>query len=191
MHCPTELNKRKLRLLTANNVTTDSRGVRKLIDEKCYRSAIELTARLLKIYGDGFKHSSHSFQLWFTRLSLLIKIGENDGAKTESEAFEQLTNPDFYYEHKEPQVFKSKRGSIASFAFRLFLAELPLRYHKPRPKLAVTNLINLLETTKKIRQFFADGKKETEMNFWKEREIKVLCSLINCAASVSIHYELY
>lgn len=129
--------------------------------------------------------------MWFTRLALLIKIGENEGAKAESEAFEQLTNPDFYYEHKEPQVFKSKRGSMPSFAFRLFLAELPLRYHKPRPKLAVSNLINVLETTNKIRQFFADSKKETEMNFWKEREIKVLCSLINCAASVSCYIKIH
>ena len=170
------------------SVTADDRGVKKLIDEKCYRGAIALTSRLLTNYGQGFeqkgnnsfKHSPHSLQLWHTRIALLIKINELEIAKHEAEAFGQLTNPDLFYEHQQPQVFKSKYGSMSSFSFRLLLAaELPLKLNKPIE--ALNNLLNMLEITRKIHKFFVDLGKQNEAEFWKDRKVRVLSSMINCA----------
>lgn len=185
-HFPAELNKRKVAQL--DSLTVDDRGVKELIDEKCYRGAIALTSRLLTNYGQGFeqkgnapiKHSAHSLQLWHTRLALLIKINELEIARHEAEVFGQLSNADLFYVHQQPQIFKSKHGSMASFSFRLLLAaELPLRLNRPQE--ALNNLLNMLEVTRKIYKFFEDLGKKVEADFWKERKVRVMCSMINCA----------
>lgn len=79
--------------------------MRTLISAGCYRSAVNLTGRLLTIYGQGYgragqpaKHSPHSLQLWFTRLALLAKLGEFELLQAEAEPFDQLNRPDVYYE---------------------------------------------------------------------------------------------
>lgn len=185
-HFPAELTKRKQAHL--ESLTVDDRGVKALIDEKCYRGAIALTSRLLTNYGQGFeqkgntpvKHSAHSLHLWHTRLALLIKINELEIARHESEIFGQLSNADLFYTHQQPQAFKSKHGSMASFSFRLLLAaELPLKLNKPQE--ALGNLLNILEVTRKIHKFFTDLGKKQESDFWKERKVRVICSMINCA----------
>lgn len=185
-HFPTELSKRKQ--AQQESLTLDDRGVKTLIDEKCYRGAIALTSRLLTNYGQGFeqkgntpvKHSAHSLQLWHTRLALLIKINELEIARHEAEVFGQLSNADLFYEHQQPQVFRSRHGSMASFSFRLLLAaELPLKLNKPQE--ALNNLLDMLEITRKIHKFFSDLGKKPEADFWKERKARVMCSMINCA----------
>lgn len=170
------------------SLTVDDRGIKTLIDEKCYRAAIGLTSRLLTNYGQGFeqkgntsfKHSIHSLQLWHTRIALLIKINELEIAKHEAEAFAQLNNPDLFYEHQQPQTFASKHGTMASFSFRLLLAgELPMKLNKPLE--ALNNLLKVLEVTRKIHQFFLNLKKKNEAEFWEERKVRVLSLMINCA----------
>ncbi|XP_067643902.1 trafficking protein particle complex subunit 12 isoform X2 [Eurosta solidaginis] len=96
------------KILGVDNVTQDERGLRTLISAGCYRSAVNLTGRLLTIYGQGYgragqpaKHSPHSLQLWFTRLALLAKLGEFELLQAEAEPFEQLNRPDVYYEMKK------------------------------------------------------------------------------------------
>lgn len=71
----------------------------------CFRSAVNLTGRLLTIYGQGqgrvgqpAKHTFHSLQLWFTRFALLVKLGQYDLCQFESESFGSLNRPDVYYE---------------------------------------------------------------------------------------------
>lgn len=185
-HCPSEISNRK-KHENSENLTIDDNGIRELIKDKCYRSAISLTSRLLSNYGQGLnqkgqeiKHSKHSLQLWYTRLYLLIKINELEIARKESEPFGQLNNSDMFYEFPEDQAFKSKKGSLANFAFRMLLAyELP--YKLNRPKEALSNLVIILANTRKIHKFFRDLGKKAESEFWKEREIRVLCSIINCA----------
>lgn len=92
------------KILTANDVTQDERGLRHLIEAGCYRSAVNLTGRLLTIYGQGYgrlgqpaKHSPHSLQLWFTRFALLIKLGQYELCYLESEPFGLLNRPDIFY----------------------------------------------------------------------------------------------
>lgn len=109
-----------------------------------------------------------------------MKINELEIARKEAEPFGQLNSPDMFYEHQQPQAFKSKHGSMASFSFRLLLAaELPMKLNRPND--ALNNLINILETTEKIHKFFVDLGKSNEAEFWKDRKVRVLSLMINCA----------
>lgn len=179
--------------------TTDDRGIKSLIIQKCYRAAIALTGRLLTNHGQGYqgtgsvKHSIHSLQLWHTRIALLIKINEVEIAKNEAEVFGQLSTPDLFYEHQQSQAFKSKYGSMASFSFRLLLAaELPLKFNKPNE--ALNNCLHMLEITTKIHNFFVDLGKKNEIEFWQHRKILVLSSMINCSMQMrnfDLAHQLY
>lgn len=191
-HFPSEVSKR--RQAQMESITTDDRGMKTLITEKCYRGAISLSSRLLANYGQGFeqrgktsvKHSSHSLQLWHTRIAVLLKLNQLEIAKNEADTFGDLSSPDLFYEHSEQQTFKSKHGSMASFSFRLLLAsDLPLRLGKANE--AMSNLMKMLEITTKIQTFFADLKKTNEADFWRERKVRVICALINCAMQMKNH----
>lgn len=178
------------------SITVDDRGIKTLINEHCYRGALALSSRLLANYGQGFdqrgkslvKHTTHSLQLWHTRIAVLMKLNLLDVAKSEAEAFGDLNRVDLFYEHAQPQEFKSKYGSFTSFSFRLLLAaELPLRLG--RPNTALNNLVQILEITEKIQKFFANLQKTNEANFWTERRVRVMCSMINCAMHLK-NYDL-
>lgn len=112
-----EANQRKI--LTADDVTQDERGLRQLIESGCFRSAVNLTSRCLKIYGQGFgragqptKHSPHSLQLWFTRFALLLKIGEFSLCQREAEAFGLLDRPDIYFDVSD--AFFGKLSAVSA-----------------------------------------------------------------------------
>ncbi|XP_075161705.1 trafficking protein particle complex subunit 12-like isoform X2 [Haematobia irritans] len=168
-----------------DNVTQDERGLRSLIASGCYRSAINLTGRLLTIYGQGYgrvgqpaKHSPHSLQLWFTRLALLIKLGEYELLQKEAEPFDRLNRPDVFFEFY-PEMYPGKIGSIASFSFRLLLAEMPI--YLGNPQMALDRLSELYVITNDIKMYFA-GKPSKEAHiFWKKRELRVLHAIVNCA----------
>lgn len=103
--CMGETEAAQRNLLTASDVTQDERGLRELVQAGAYRAAINLTARLLTIYGQGrgrsghpSKHSPHSLQLWFTRIALLIKSKHFAIAQAEAEPFGQLDKPDVFYQ---------------------------------------------------------------------------------------------
>lgn len=178
------------------SITVDDRGIKTLINENCFRAALSLSCRLLANYGQGFeqrgkslvKHTSHSLQLWHTRIAILLKLNLLDIAKTEAEAFGDLNRSDLFYEHSQTQEFKSKYGSFPSFSFRLLLAaELPLRLGRPNE--ALDNLVKILEITTKIQTFLAELKKTAESNFWMERRVRVMCAMINCAMHLK-NYDL-
>ena len=132
--------------------------------------------------------SVHSLQLYFVRLALLVKLQEFDLCKIEATPFCQLDKPDIFFDFNNHQVNK-KSGSIASFSFRLLLAELPM--HLGTPKVALENLIDMLDITKKIKGFYKDQAKEVEAEFWKIREMKIMHSIINCSVYVSTILRCY
>lgn len=186
-----ELPHRKI--LGVENVTQDERGIRTLINAGCFRAAVNLTGRLLTIYGYGragqpAKHSPHSLQLWFTRLALLAKLDEYDLLQAEAEPFGQLNGPDVFYEFY-PEMYPGKHGSIACFSFRLLLAELPIYLGKPH--LALDQLSELHVTSNDIKEHFQRLKNDSAAEFWQRRAERVLQSIINCALMVSKVHILF
>ncbi|XP_055856607.1 trafficking protein particle complex subunit 12 [Episyrphus balteatus] len=176
-----ELSQRKI--LRADDVTQDERGLRNLIVSGCYRSAVNLTGRLLTIYGQGYgragqpaKNTPHSLQLWFTRLALLAKLGQYELLQSEAEAFDHLTRPDVYYEF-HPDMYNGKKGSMACFSFRLLLAELPVYFGNAQE--ALDKLSELYAICNEIKKYFKDDV--TACAFWRRREIRVIHSIVNCA----------
>ncbi|CAG9766054.1 unnamed protein product [Ceutorhynchus assimilis] len=204
--CLGEAEAAQRRSLTASDVTQDERGLRELVQAGAYRAAINLTSRLLSIYGQGrgrqghsSKHSPHSFQLWFTRLALLVKTKAYNIAQAEAQPFGQLEKPDVFYQFY-PDMYGGRPGSMASFSFRLLLAELPM--HCGKPKESLTKLFSILSTVRKMlgnlkHGLCEDGNpmeigemdKTDSIKLWSGREARVMHSIINCAISVK-DYEL-
>ncbi|XP_072376597.1 trafficking protein particle complex subunit 12 [Diabrotica undecimpunctata] len=204
--CLGEAEAAQRRVLGAGDVTQDERGLRELVQAGAYRAAINLTARLLTIYGQGrgrsghpSKHSPHSLQLWFTRIALLIKTKLFNIASAEAEPFGNLDKPDMYFQFY-PDMYGGRPGSMASFSFRLLLAELPT--HCGKPKESITRLFNLLATIRQILSNLKHGQcedgnpmelSETDrsdsLRLWMGREVRVMHSIINSALAVR-DYEL-
>ncbi|KAJ6647701.1 Trafficking protein particle complex subunit 12 [Pseudolycoriella hygida] len=178
----TEAKQRKV--LSAEDVTQDERGLRQLIECGCFRSAVNLTGRLLTIYGQGqgrcgqpAKHTTHSLQLWFTRFALLMKLGQYDLCQFEAEAFGSLNRSDVYFEFY-PEMYPNRKGSMASFSFRLLLAELPS--HLGQPKLAIDKLTEMSLISSEIKNYYG-SEQANAFEFWQQRECRVNHSLVNCA----------
>lgn len=173
--------RRKEMLLTEDDVTQDDRGLRHLIFAGCFRSALNLTTRLLSVYGQGYnkvgqvsKNTQHSLGLWFTRLSLLLRLGQYDICIKEAEAFGKLDRPDVFFEHY-PDLYAGRKGSMPCFSFRLLLAELPI--YKGNLLEAMNNLTDLLEISKRIQSKF-EGSAEA---FWNKRVNRVIHAIVNCS----------
>ena len=62
------------------------------------------------------------FQIWFTRLGLLVKLKLFNIAETEAEHFGELDKPDLFYQYY-PELYQGRRGSLASWSMRLLLAQ--------------------------------------------------------------------
>ncbi|KYN05562.1 PREDICTED: trafficking protein particle complex subunit 12 [Cyphomyrmex costatus] len=185
-------------VLTASDVTQDERGLRNLIQASCYRAAVNLSGRLLAIYAQGYgkinqpsKHTPHSLQLWYTRLSLLAKLRQIDVLENESKPFGNLDKPDMYFTFY-PELYGTRPGSMASFAFRLLLAEIPSYYGKPKQTLE--NLFKLLATVNQIIANFQAGfsgervltkisesDQQDAAKLWTARKSRILVSIVNCA----------
>jgi trafficking protein particle complex subunit 12 len=172
--------------LKIDEVTRDDRGLRILIEKGYYRAAINLTSHLLSNYsnslGQPTKITNHSLQLWFTRLALLVKLGELEIVQTEAANFGMLDRPDMFYEFY-PEMYNGKKGSMASFSFRLLLADLPQFYGAARA--SIDRLAYLNSIVDQICQHYEKIGYEDAKKFWRRRSRRVLHSIINAGLLVT------
>lgn len=185
----------KRQVLTTNKVSQDTEGLKKLMASGCYRSAIDLTGKLLADMGQGEEreqstvHSPESLQLWQCRFSLMMKLRMYSVLESEFAAFKNLDTPDIYYEFY-PEKYPGKRGSMVSFGMRLLHAELP--HHLGRSSETLDRLYYLLAITEKILKNLDEGLSEdgsavtisnesrkVSKELWQERDKRVLYSVAN------------
>ncbi|VVC24786.1 Hypothetical protein CINCED_3A021639 [Cinara cedri] len=183
---------------TIEEVTQDERGLKMLIEDSNYSEALNLTTRLLAMYGQGpgqtgypSKHTKHSLQLWLTRFSLLVKICACKIAVKEAMAWDNLDRPDLYMQwYKE--LYGNKYGTLVPFSLRLILAELP-QYATTSTNI-YKKLFEVLSGVRKIilnleNNLAEDGRcvdlttqdRNTSKLLWYSREARVIHSIINCA----------
>lgn len=184
-----KVDSKRSSILSEDDVTQDDRGLRHLILSRCFRAALNLTSRLLAVYGQGYnkvgqvsKNTPHSLGLWFTRLALLLRLGQYEICLREAEAFGKLDRPDVFYEHYPDLYPGGRKGSMASFSFRLLLAELPI--YKGRLHEAIGNLTDLFDISSQIKKHFENSKidsKSDAIKFWQSRINRVMHSIINCS----------
>lgn len=191
-------------ILHADSVSQDEAGLCQLIKAGCLRSAVDLTGKLLKQWGQGpaalnhpTKHSPYSIQLWFCRLALLIKLKLFPQAEREFEPFGNLDSPDLYYEYYQ-DVFPMRRGSLVPFDMRILHAELP--QHIGRTQDCLDRLCYMMAVVAKMLSNLDDGLAEDgsmlELNeasrkvskeLWQLREVRILYSLGSCLLGMK-HY---
>ncbi|KAL1138964.1 hypothetical protein AAG570_009025 [Ranatra chinensis] len=165
------------KILTADDVSQDERGICDLIRADCLRAALNLTRRLLTPYGQ--KVTPHSVQLWFTRLSLLVKLSAYQIAEAEGAAWWHPDRPDLYYQFY-PKLYGARPGTMLPFQMRLLLATLPA-YIKRYPK-ALDRLYSILAVVRRILKNLDSGKKrELSKRVWTSRDARVSHSIVNVA----------
>lgn len=180
----------KRQVLTVDSVSQDLDGLKKLIEGGCYRSAMDLTGRLLTEVGQGVdkagkstSHTPHSLQLWFCRLTLLIKLRYYSLAESELQAFHNLDTPDLYYEYY-PGVYPGKKGCMVPFGMRILHAELP--HFLGRSHETLDRLYYILAVIQRILRNLEDNlaedgsavqisvkSRQASMELWQKREKRV------------------
>merc|ERR1719319_396784 len=187
-----EAESSKRQILSADGVTADKRGLQQLLSAGNYRAAVNLTAQLLTMYGQGVggagqlsKHSPTSLQLWWTRLALLVKLRLFSIADREAAPFSDLEKPDLFYQYY-PEIHGSRRGSMVPWAMRLLLSELP--QHQGKYMVATNNLFKLLASVRRMlanieAALLPDGgvwleakqeERDMAVSRWRSRERQVL-----------------
>ncbi|KAM8952692.1 trafficking protein particle complex subunit 12 [Pelodytes ibericus] len=187
----------KRQVLTANSVEQTFVGLKQLINSKNWRAAVDLSGRLLTAHGQGYgksgqptNHTTDSLQLWFVRLSLLVKLSLFQSAEVELEPFKKLDQPDLYYEYY-PHVYPGRRGSMVPFSMRILHAELHQYLGNPQESLDRLHHMKMicLQILANLEQSLAeDGSMMTmtpsnqsaSVQLWRSRLGRVMYSMANC-----------
>ncbi|XP_071999607.1 trafficking protein particle complex subunit 12 isoform X2 [Engystomops pustulosus] len=187
----------KRQVLTANSVEQTFLGLKQLLNSKNWRAAVDLSGRLLSAHGQGYgksgqptNHTTDSLQLWFLRLSLLVKLGLFQNAEVEFEPFKNLDQPDLYYEYY-PHVYPGRRGSMVPFSMRILHAEL--RQYLGCPQETLDRLHSMKTICLKIldnleKGFAEDGSmitmtssnRQASVQLWRSRLGRLMYSMANC-----------
>uniref|UniRef100_A0A673KIX5 Trafficking protein particle complex subunit 12 n=1 Tax=Sinocyclocheilus rhinocerous TaxID=307959 RepID=A0A673KIX5_9TELE len=187
----------KRQVLSASSVEQNFLGLKRLIITKNWRAAVDLTGRLLTAHGQGYgksgqptNHTTDSLQLWFVRLSLLVKLNLFQNAELEFEPFGNLDHPNLYYEYY-PTVYPGRRGSMVPFSMRVLHAELPQYLQKPQETL--DRLHRIKSVCQKILSNLQEGLAEdgsmmnltqdnrlASIQLWRSRLSRVMYSMANC-----------
>lgn len=187
----------KRQVLTANSVEQTFLGLKQLLNSKNWRAAVDLSGRLLTAHGQGYgksgqptNHTTDSLQLWFLRLSLLVKLGLFQNAEMEFEAFKKLDQPDLYYEYY-PHVYPGRRGSMVPFSMRILHAELRQYLGCPQETLDCLHSMKTicLKILENLENGFAEdgsmitmtnSNRQASVQLWRSRLGRVMYSMANC-----------
>ncbi|XP_053315848.1 trafficking protein particle complex subunit 12 [Spea bombifrons] len=187
----------KRQVLTANSVEQTFVGLKQLISSKNWRAAVDLSGRLLTAHGQGYgksgqptNHSTDSLQLWFVRLSLLVKLGLFQNAEMEFEPFRKLDQPDLYYEYY-PHVYPGRRGSMVPFSMRVLHAELHQYLGNPQESLDRLHHMKMIcqQILDNLEKGLAEdgsmitmsqSNQNASVQLWRSRLGRVMYSMANC-----------
>ncbi|XP_030838931.1 trafficking protein particle complex subunit 12 [Strongylocentrotus purpuratus] len=196
----------KRSVLTVNQVTRDEHGLKRLLDAGCLRAAVDLTGLLLTSGAQGkgqagmpSRHTPHLMQVWFTRISVLMKLQQFTAAEQELDAFGNMDKPDLFFGYY-PDLYPGRQGSMVPFSFRLIHAELAMYVGKHQ--LCLDRLSAILSVCHKIVKNLQDGKSEygqsvelseenrkASLDLWESRQIRVLHSVGNCLVSMKEYMQ--
>uniref|UniRef100_A0A183SU96 TPR_REGION domain-containing protein n=1 Tax=Schistocephalus solidus TaxID=70667 RepID=A0A183SU96_SCHSO len=193
------------RIVTADDVPQDVSGLRQLLAGNWYRSALDLTHRLLTSCGHGLgktgqpsaRITPYSAQLWLLRFGLLKQTKQYELMEREFAAFSNLDSPDLYFEYF-PTLYPNRKGSIIPFSLRLLYAELPRLLDRKSEALdrlyylsaVVCRLISNLEngyTEDGTVACPSDEYKESSLRLWRRRE----CRILACCLSIYLSDHEY
>lgn len=196
----------KGRKLTLDQVTRDLDGLKRLLNDGCLRSALQLTGLLLTSVGQGkgqagmpSQNTSESLQIWFTRLALLAKLRQFSTAELESQPFKDFDKPDMYYQYY-PALYPGRKGSMVPFSLRLLVAEIPQFVSQHQE--SMTRLYAVLSTCQKIvanlsqgfdeygdRSGVSDEYIKASLILWTSRVNRVQFSIGNCLLAMKDYYQ--
>lgn len=80
-------------------------------------------------------------------------------------------------------MHNGRKGSMASFSFRLLVAKMPA--YLGSLKMALDRLTEMSITCNEIKKHYAKNMQSAAEEFWEKREHVVVCALINCSLAVS------
>ena len=189
----------------------DFDGLRNLISTGNYRWAVDLTRHLLERastlrnsgnnddyednddLGSATPLTPTTLQLWTTRLTLMMtKLHLYPAVEAELSAFEDLDQPDLYFEFYPTGDFPAHaRGSMVPFALRLLWAELPC--HSGKPAETLDRLYQLLAVVDRMLENLRDGNSAdgssvlptpealaAGLALWRRRRLTLLIAIANC-----------
>ena len=182
-------------VLTEDMVAADTAGLKQLLREECWRSALNLTTKLLGANNapqtaSQLVHSPGNLEIWFCRIALLYQLNMYSAADIELEAFGNLDAAVLYYDFY-PEVHPGKEGSMVPFCFRILAAMLPQNVDRPTEALDKLFYVHsvCLQVLRNLSAKLADGHDNEDalrkgIELWKERLLKVLYCIGNTFLSL-------
>jgi tetratricopeptide (TPR) repeat protein len=178
--------------LTEDMVSNDTAGLKQLLRAECWRSALNLTTKLLgtnhaQNTASRLVQSPHNLEIWFCRIALFYQLKMYNAADIELEAFGNLDAAVLYYDF-HPDLYPGKEGTMVPFCFRILAAMLP--QYLDRSKEALDKLFYVhsvcLQVLRNISSSLGEGDEALQkgMELWKERLLKVLYCIGNTFLSL-------
>jgi tetratricopeptide (TPR) repeat protein len=178
--------------LTEDMVSNDTAGLKQLLRAECWRSALNLTTKLLgtnhaQNTASRLVQSPHNLEIWFCRIALFYQLKMYNAADIELEAFGNLDAAVLYYDF-HPDLYSGKEGTMVPFCFRILAAMLP--QYLDRSKEALDKLFYVhsvcLQVLRNLSTSLGEGDEALQkgMELWKERLLKVLYCIGNTFLSL-------
>ncbi|RNA21317.1 trafficking particle complex subunit 12-like [Brachionus plicatilis] len=162
-------------LPNADSVVPDANGLQILIKCGCFRSVVNLTYKILSSLPNEELYTSFSLQIWFIRISILLKTKFFKEAEMELKQFDNFEKAEFFYQTKQP----GQIGTFVPFGLRILNAELA--HYMGNSNESVSNLYKILSIVKKILLDLPQDSVARKV--WNERKNKILFSISNILIS--------